>query len=172
MNQKTDYLHLLTEVTSWTLLSVFAFLIVISVLSNVNFSGSYHSFLVQSGSMEPTIHTGDVIIVQAQRQYQPNDVVTFKDNSRKVTHRIMTVDQQTTQTYFSTKGDANRVEDNALVAVDKIIGKVVLTLPRLGYAVVFSKSLPGLVLFIFLPAILIIFDEIRKIQHYRQVKNG
>jgi signal peptidase len=172
MNQKTDYLHLFTEVASWTLLSIFAFLIIVSVLSNVNLGGSYHSFLVQSGSMEPTIHTGDVIIVQPQHQYQANDTITFQENSRKVTHRIVEISNQPGKTYFSTKGDANRAEDNALVSADKVIGKVVLTIPRLGFAVVFSKSLPGLILFIFLPALLIIFDEIRKIRHYKKAQNS
>ena len=34
---------------------------------------------------------------------------------------------------FRTKGDANEIEDGGSVAYDKVVGKVVLNVPYLGY---------------------------------------
>ena len=47
---------------------IFFFFAVIAVLvtisSNTQLLGQYQSFLVRSGSMEPTIMTGDVIVIK------------------------------------------------------------------------------------------------------------
>ena len=118
-------------------------------------------FLVQSGSMEPSIMTGDVVVVSSNDAYRLNEVITFKDKiNRVVTHRV--VDAKDVDTYI-TKGDANKNEDRETVAFNQIIGKVVLVVPKLGYLVNFTKTLPGLILFILLPAIYLVFSEIKTI---------
>lgn len=119
----------------------------------------YHLFLVQSGSMEPSIMTGDVIIVKSDLNYKKLNVVTFKDSqNRIVTHRIIDIKDD----LFITKGDANRSVDNGTTHFNKVIGKVVFILPKLGFLVVFSKSLPGLMIFILIPATLIFVGELLK----------
>lgn len=164
---RTDYFQFISNIITYLLLSVFALLFALSLISNARPLGGVHLFLVQSGSMEPTIMTGDVIIVQPQTGYDVKDVITFTDTTgRKTTHRII---DQTVGGEFITRGDANRVQDNSQVRAKDVVGKVILTLPRLGYLVVFSKSLPGLILFIFIPALLIIIEEVRKIVHAKKV---
>jgi signal peptidase I len=147
----------------------FSLLILITLLAffilnnNFSFVSKYQSFVVQSGSMEPAIITGDIIIVQPQDKYFINDVVTFNSNSRVVTHRIMSIDDQDEDIYYSTKGDANRTGDDDLIEHDQIIGKVILTLPRLGFFVAFSKTTPGLIIMILIPVIILILDKLLNI---------
>lgn len=109
--------------------------------------------------MEPTIMTGDVIVVKGQMDYKVRDVTTFKDsNNHIVTHRVIEIKNGV----FVTKGDANRTTDNGNIQFNQIIGKVVFILPKLGFLVVFSKSIPGVVIFMVIPGIYIIVSEILK----------
>lgn len=115
-------------------------------------------YLVQSGSMEPTIMTGDIIFVNPQPKYFKNDVVTFLDNQeRTVTHRIIEIDGDVIQT----KGDANQSKDTDTIKNDQVVGKVVFTLPKAGYLVAFAKTPVGFTLFIVLPTVLLLFSEVR-----------
>jgi len=60
------------------------------------------------------------------------DVITFYINDNTVvTHRVVDKDDDTES--FRTKGDANEIEDGGSVAYDKVVGKVVLNVPYLGY---------------------------------------
>ena len=114
--------------------------------------------------MEPTIMTGDIIIIHENPSYYKNDVVTFNTkDGRIVTHRIIKTVTKGEKNLFMTKGDANRSEDEALISLDQIMGKVTFVVPKLGYFVAFSKSLPGLIIFVFIPAGLILIGELVKI---------
>src|SRR5437870_10347633 len=57
----------------------------------------YHSFTVMSGSMEPTIHTGDVVVDQqiSPADARVGDIVTFQgptDHSKLITHRVRSIE--------------------------------------------------------------------------------
>lgn len=145
-------------------LAVLILLISLTLVPQINTLFNYQFFLVQSGSMEPSIITGDVIIVKPSHTYHQNDVVTFVDyNQRVVTHRIIEIQEKNNGLNLITKGDANRVQDNAQITPNQIIGKVVLTLPRLGYLITFGRSKLGLILLVIIPAALIIYGESRKL---------
>jgi len=136
------------------------------ITSNTPVFSGYQSFLVQSGSMEPAIMTGDIIIIHPQETYLKNTVITFHGSEgRIVTHRIAEVTQKKSITHFSTKGDANRSQDEDEITQDKIIGSVWLVIPKLGYLVAFSKSLPGLLILVITPAALFILDALLKLKN-------
>jgi signal peptidase I len=145
-------------------LLIFITILALFILNNsFNFVSKYQSFVVQSGSMEPAIMTGDIIIVQSQTEYFVNEVITFNSNDRVITHRIVEKDTQAEPIYYSTKGDANRTGDDDLIKEDQIIGKVILTLPRLGFFVAFSQSRSGLIVMVLIPVIILILDKLIKI---------
>jgi signal peptidase len=151
-------------IISWIFIGFLVLIIGQTVISRLNIPGSYKTFLVQSGSMAPTINTGDLIFVKPVSQYQKGDIITFIDNdTKKVTHRIYEVKTSNLQINFVTKGDANTVADSNLVDSSHIIGKVFLNLPYLGYLITFSKTLPGIVTLIIIPSTIIVYDEFRKI---------
>lgn len=151
----------------WALMLGITLLALYIISSNFNIFGGYRPFLVQSGSMEPAIMTGDIIVVKDQVKYQINDVITFHNNSnRTVTHRIVAVDRDNSQK-FNTKGDANRSGDEDIISHNQVIGKVVLVVPRLGYLVSFAKSRLGLLMLLLIPAILFISDELFKVKNVK-----
>ncbi|MEA3452841.1 MAG: signal peptidase I, partial [Patescibacteria group bacterium] len=69
---------------------------------------------------------------------------------------------------YTTKGDANNASDRQGVLNNQIVGKVVLNIPFLGYAVNFVKKPIGFLLIIIVPAGMIILDEVKKI--YNEIK--
>ena len=138
-------------------------LAIYSIGANVSLVNGYHSYLVQSGSMEPNIHIGDIVITHQQAVYHVNDAVTFNspETERVVTHRIAEVKEGPTR-QFITKGDANREEDEAQITASNIIGKVIFVIPKLGWLINFSQSITGLIILILIPAAGLNFDEILK----------
>lgn len=153
----------LLNIISWAFISLFVFSLLFTAVSNLNILGGYRSLIVQSGSMEPTIMTGDVIIIAKANDYVKNDVITFQDEEGLITtHRLITIAEKEPKVY-STKGDANRVSDDASVVFDQIMGKVILTVPKLGYFLIFVRSKIGMTVFVGIPALLIIIDEIANI---------
>jgi len=124
------------------------------------------SFLVQSGSMEPSIMTGDVVIITKSKMYFDREFVTFRDgDGRIVTHRILETKKTDSGIKYVTQGDANRSKDREEIHIDQILGKVALIIPKVGYVIAFAKSPPGLILIIGLPALIISIDEIKKIYY-------
>lgn len=143
---------------------VIGFFVVLTVLSNISLFGGYRLYVVQSGSMEPTIHIGDIIFIKSQSGYLKGDAVTFNTNdNRIVTHRIVKVSDEGT---YATKGDANRDEDSDLIANEQIMGKVTFVIPKMGYLTQFTRSLPGLIVLILIPASLLIANEFVSIARY------
>jgi len=145
------------------LVLVFAFLVgILVVLSTLSPSDKYKLFTVQSGSMEPAIKTGSVIFTKKQNDYQVGDIVTREtsDGEIPVTHRIVREENE----LFVTKGDANDGDDRDEFSKEKVIGKVYLKIPYLGYPVSFAKTSHGFILIIVIPAVILIYEELRKIK--------
>lgn len=130
---------------------------------------SYSIFKVVSGSMEPSIKTGSVVIIKKadQEKFNVNDVISFTDNQNPgavVTHRVVNIKEADSNLVYITKGDANNVSDLNEVKQENVLGKVVLSIPLFGYILVFIKTPLGFGLTIILPALLIIILEIVKIK--------
>lgn len=121
----------------------------------------WRTYVVQSGSMEPSIMTGDVIVIRKQGGYAKNEVITFKDeNERTVTHRVLELKSSSPQS-FITKGDANQTPDQETIKIEKVIGKVVWVIPKFGFVIKFIKSPWGFILCIIIPTALILYDELK-----------
>ncbi len=118
--------------------------------------------------MEPAISTGSLILTRyiAPQEIKPKDIITFirPDKSREfITHRILKVSQNGSLTIFQTKGDNNKAADEWKLAEGGVIGKVVYTIPLLGYLFAFIQTKVGIFFFILLPAVYILVDEIHTI---------
>ena len=136
------------------------------IVSTLPITGNLKVLTVLSGSMEPAIHTGSVVIVKPTSNYGVGDVITFGPNTKTqipTTHRIAETRTQDGQMIYKTRGDANNGEDTKEVLAKDIIGKVYLSVPYAGYVVEFVRQPIGLILVIVLPAIFIVYDEVRKI---------
>ena len=91
--------------------------------------------VVLTGSMEPEISAGDLLIVAERKTYEVGDVVVYQDGRMAVTHRIVAISDDE----VITRGDANNIEDDPILPT-QIKGKVVLSIPFIGYAVNIVKS--------------------------------
>lgn len=125
--------------------------------------GNVEIKVVQSGSMEPAIHTGGLIIVQKAERYEIGDVITFGADTRTqipTTHRITAVRHEGQSTFFTTKGDANDGPDPVEVSQADVIGRVIFSVPYVGYLLDFARRPVGFVLLVGVPAALVILDEL------------
>lgn len=128
--------------------------------------GNFKVKVVKSGSMEPYIKTGGIVVIKPSVSYEVGDVITFgKDTQTQIptTHRITKIDGDGPLRTFTTKGDANDAEDPQVTRLADISGKVILTVPYLGYVLDFAKKPLGFALLVGVPALIIIFDELGKI---------
>lgn len=146
-----------------TALIVIGGLFLVSVLP---IPGNIDVKIVQSGSMEPAIKVGSVVVIKPSKKYDVNDVITFgKDTKVDVptTHRIIDERVVSGTTLYTTKGDANEDKDIKEVRDSEIIGKVLISIPYLGYILDFAKKPIGFALLIGIPAVIVIYDEVRNI---------
>jgi len=158
---------------SWVLIGSFVIIMGMALLSNFNLLQGYRSFLVQSGSMEPSIKMGDVVITTKTSQYLQGDVISFLDrDGRTVTHRILEVEETNGRPLLITKGDANQARDRDEITTDQILGKIALVIPKLGFVIAFSRTPLGFLILIIIPAGIIAFDELKVIYKTTKKKVG
>jgi len=151
-----------------TFIVAIALLLIISVFP---ITGNIKFMIVQSGSMTPAIKMGSIVMVKPVNEYKIGDVISFGEVTRTkapTTHRVYDIKVVEGEPYYITKGDANNTPDQREVSKREIIGKVLFSVPYLGYAVDFAKKPLGFALIILVPAGIIILDEMRKIK--REIK--
>jgi len=142
---------------------VFIAFLLIVIGSTLGVFGDYKLLIVQSGSMEPVIKVGSLVVSEQRDEYRVGDIITFQDLDNpkiSITHRIVEIIEDQEEKTFATKGDANQGADQENVSVSKVLGKVLFTIPYAGYAVAYTKTKQGLALLIVIPATLIITGEI------------
>ncbi|MBL7078626.1 signal peptidase I [Candidatus Shapirobacteria bacterium] len=133
--------------------------------------GGFRLFSVQSASMSPALRAGSLILVKEQTNYQKGDIITFAKNldldkkvSKVVTHRIVDQAGEEGEIYYATKGDANENSDKDLIKKSDVLGKVILSLPLLGYLIAYTQTLTGLIILIVVPGTIIIYSELLKLK--------
>lgn len=151
-----------------------AFIVIVALLliiSTIPITGNYKVLTVLSGSMEPSIKIGSVVAVKPSGDYKIGEVITFGPYSKikaPITHRIYDIKVVEGNPIYITKGDANNAPDTREISKKDVVGKVLFSVPLVGYAVNFAKQPLGFTLIIIIPAAAIIFDEIKNI--YGEVK--
>ncbi len=90
----------------------------------------YGASVVVSGSMEPTLSIGDMVIVKKTKDVKVGDIVVFQSGNILVIHTVIEVGDGV----IVTKGDANNVDDGE-IALSAVKGKMVFAIPKVGYAV-------------------------------------
>lgn len=95
-----------------------------------------------SGSMSPSMDVGDVAIVQnvSPNSIESGDIIQYWLGEEMVIHRVIEVQQTGNEKVFVTKGDANQKSDPKPVLPAQVRGKVILTIPKVGWAVIYIKS--------------------------------
>jgi len=142
------------------LIGVSGFLLVFSLLP---IKGNIKFMIIQSGSMKPSIKTGDMVIVKPAKEYMVGDIISFGKANALTTHRIYDIKNTGNRNSYFTKGDFNNAPDQKAVFKENISGKVLINIPYLGYVIHFIKKPLGFIFVIAATAGIIIFDQGRKI---------
>ena len=98
-------------------------------------------YVVASGSMIPELEVYDVLVVQGHEPFEDleiGDIIVFNrpsDHNRVIVHRVVSITDDDPIT-LRTKGDANPASipgTDFPITEEEYIGKVVYTLPQVGY---------------------------------------
>lgn len=128
----------------------------------------YKPFIVLSGSMEPTVLTGDIVLIKetAAENIAQNDIIAFRTDANTetvVTHRVTEVVNENGAISFLTKGDANIGADANEVKAEELEGKYLMRAGGLGHFAIFLQTPVGLLIFVVTPLCLfIIYDMLAR----------
>ncbi len=126
-------------------------------------------YAVTSGSMMPQLPIGGLLItrrIQA-RELRVGDVIAFRESSGSdiITHRVIEIissPEKTGRSFsFMTKRDANGLADADSLSEDKLVGKVSVVIPYVGFVFLFMVSPLGFVTGILVPSGLLLFLEMK-----------
>jgi signal peptidase I len=145
----------LARLTGWTVFGLGAGVLIAVVAP---FAFGMRSLSVMSGSMEPAIHTGDVIADEwiPPSRARVGDVISFNDPGRGgivLTHRVVRISRRSDRVDFVTRGDANTGVERWSAPARGRIGRVAYRIPHAGFLMVFTRTPGGRLLFLILPAL-------------------
>jgi len=96
--------------------------------------------VIASSSMEPSLESGDAVLLLKVKpeEIRIGDIISYTKvvpfaSMQIVTHRVVEANDYGDSYFFKTKGDANPNPDSWNVTPEEIIGKAVITIPKIGY---------------------------------------
>ena len=151
----------------------------------VAFRAQYPLLAVASGSMEPTLNVGDMILVQGVMDAgeisqdeiivfrKPGTIVSFhlpftSDTSELIVHRVIKKTSNAGTWYFQTKGDNNAGPDfwsgsetwGGMLSEKLLIGRVVSWVPWVGHVPLFIRTPMGMFVVVLLILIIVFIEFI------------
>ena len=128
------------------------------------------AYVVQSDSMTPEFAAGDVIFSEEvnPEELVAGDIITFisRDSAsygQTITHCIREVTTHNGELAFITYGIATGVDDGTPAAASDVLGRYAFRIAGLGSFFEFLKSVPGYIVCILLPFLVIIGLQIANI---------
>jgi len=125
------------SMAEWLIVSVLCILV---VWFAVGLFPIYPS-VIATGSMEPLIKPGDVIILKklGNEEIKPGDVIHYWQNNIFITHRVINVIDSRAKIY-QTKGDNNDAADSQPVYHQQVKGKLLYVIPKAGWPSLLLRS--------------------------------
>ncbi len=130
-----------TKAVKTTLLIAICLVLLIPAALMATGNARFKVFVVQTGSMRPTIPPNSAVIVE-KGVYRVGQVITFMTANGVVTHRLVGRNADGT---LVTKGDANATPDPGSLAPSEVIGGVVAAPPMVGWLLAYLKNPLGVV---------------------------
>jgi len=127
-------------------------------------------YVVASGSMIPVLEVYDVLIVQGHVPFEEieiGDIIVFNrpsDNNRVIVHRVVSIIDEDPKT-IRTQGDANPASipgTDFPISEEEYIGKVVYTLPQVGYVTQLLKPPTNYIIIVIVIGVMVIKQMIGK----------
>lgn len=98
----------------------------------------YRPVAILTYSMEPIFTRGDAVIVEKLDDEEKNklkkgDIIQYQLDKTVVVHRIIKVKKEDNKKVYILKGDNNNAKDPKPVYMEQIMGKVLFSIPKVGY---------------------------------------
>lgn len=120
----------------------------------------YNTYSVLTGSMEPVLNVGGVIVTKTEKieQIDIGDIITFQtEPGPLVTHRVIEIIHKDGVPWFKTKGDASEEADLSLVSSRiGVIRKVMLHVPYIGFVAWFLSTDWAFLIMIGIPTLILV----------------
>lgn len=123
------------------------FALIIGVVAYVGLMSGlfkYHLLAIGSGSMEPSIYVGDIVLVEKTDRYgeiEEGDVLVYRHANVVMVHRLIESRESEGKYYFRTQGDANDSADAWTVEQGDVIGVAKGRIMALGYPTLWLNEL-------------------------------
>ena len=166
--------RLIKNIICWVMIIVLAFTLIVFMTTRIQGNTpsvfGYSVFRISSGSMEPELMVGDVILdkeIKDESEISVGDVITFEGGSQfddlLVTHKVIKAPYTDTDgnLMLQTKGIANEIEDKP-IKFSQVRAKMICKIPYIDTLYNLFLSPSGLLILILL-IILVFIDEIANI---------
>lgn len=130
---------------------------------------------LRSGSMSPRLNTGDLVVTRPIEApaIAVGDIIVFHappDMANAfICHRVIEIHKNSPLS-FVTKGDAVEKPDPFVTSAQDVVGIVSFSISRLGHVVTTLQTLPGLLVSLVIPGLLIIWICLKSISRSLAVK--
>ena len=155
-----------------TLIILFIINLILSFEENTHIFGIY-MFNIVSESMEPTFYKDDLVIVKKckMQELQKGDIITFKQDDRTISHRMIAITQEDGEFKFITKGDNNDILDKETVEMKDVYGKVLFSVKKIGKFIHYIQNVRGLINIVIFIVIIYVLISLRDNQkNSRKIK--
>lgn len=166
ISNKINHEKMVKKIFKYIILNILIILFIINLIlsfeENTHILGIY-MFNIVSESMEPTLEINDVVLVQKCQptELKIGDIITFKQEDRIISHRILDIDKKGETIKFKTKGDNNKIPDPDKVNAEQIYGKVVFKIKKVGKAISYIQNIRGFINVAILAVIIYILVSLR-----------
>lgn len=119
-------------------------IVIVTLIYFVSGYFKYYAIAVASGSMNPEINVGDVVIIDQKtdkNEIKPGEVVAYKYNGKIIVHRILNVVDYQNELTFYTKGDSNEEADPWAIKEEDVLGEVKFKINWIGLPTVWINEL-------------------------------
>jgi signal peptidase I len=161
-------LKIISKIVEWIIFIFLMCFLFILISPKLPIKNLPKSFVVVTGSMEPTIKTGSVAFVKEvdAKSVKVGDIIAFtspNDPNNTILHRVNTI-SSTDPLLFKTKGDHNNDIDAWDVPGVGVKGVYITAIPYLGNIAAFIRTKVGFSLIIGIPALLFIIFQLFNIK--------
>lgn len=120
---------------------VFSIIILLTVWSATGLLG-FQPNIIASGSMRPALEVGDVAVTVEvdPKRINIGDTIQYMMGPEKIIHRVIEIYEEDGVRYYIVKGDANRIADDPITD-RRITGKLMLVIPKIGWASIYAKKI-------------------------------
>ena len=176
ISHKINNKRVTKKIFKYIMLTVLIILFIINLIlsfeENTHILGIY-MFNIVSESMEPTLEINDVVVVKTceATQLQKGDIITFQQDGRIISHRILDITKDKKIIKFRTKGDNNEIPDSDLIPEGQVYGKVLFSIKKIGKLISYIQNIRGLINIVFFVIIVYILVSLRdKQKNTRKMK--